>query len=384
MTMSDEIQRITGGEFDELIAFLDAAFGHDTPERSFVKLLPGFYRREEVHCNGNFAVRVDGRLAAVVGLFPITWRTPGGTLRIAGIGGVATGHVYRRGGLMSRLMPHVIAHMRDEGYPLSFLTGQRQRYGHFGYEIAGRLHELKFEIPNIRHAFGGTPSGVTLRPCTFAPEQFDAMRRLHDAQPYHCNRTHFAEQLYHWRHVCLTAHDAQGRLTGYAVVSGDRSEVFELVGADTGAAVAIVRELVAALGDDHRMLTLYQANASRETFEALTGFAEYTRITPSYNWLVLDWPTTLTTLLRARHAASPLMAGEVRLAVDGQVLQLTVDERGPRCEATTGEAALSLDGRAMTRLLLGPLSPHEVKPNAPPLLDAWCPLPLVLPRQDHV
>ncbi len=376
--MTEEIQRITVGEFDELIAFLDAAFGHETPDRSFVHLLPGLYRRQEVNCNHNYAIRVDGRLASVVGLFPIEWRVGDSVLRVAGVGGVSVGHDFRRTGLMTQLMAHVRGEIAAQGYHLSYLGGQRQRYRYFGWEMAGVTVIADVEHRNIRHAFGNAPAAVTL------DKQPDAaaLAALHDAQASSCRRGDFGAVLRHWFCRPIAARDASGRVVGYAVVNAERKRVHELVAVDGDTGVQIVRALLSG-GEPWSVSVALQATQV-ELIRAISELAERVRIEHSGNWQVFDWPATVGALMRARHASSPLAPGEVALGADGRAFRMVVDGDGPRCEPFSGRAAVELDGTAMTRLLLGPLPPAAVVADAPAPLSAWCPLPLGFSTQDHV
>jgi predicted acetyltransferase len=51
---------------------------------------------------------------------------------------VATDPEYRRKGLMAQLLNYTVKKITQEGYHLSVLWGDRQRYNYFGWEIAGR------------------------------------------------------------------------------------------------------------------------------------------------------------------------------------------------------------------------------------------------------
>lgn len=59
-------------------------------------------------------------------------------IEVGGIGGVATHPDYRRKGLMKNLLEFAISKMKERGCALSFLWGDRQRYGNFGWELGGR------------------------------------------------------------------------------------------------------------------------------------------------------------------------------------------------------------------------------------------------------
>ena len=69
--MTQEIVQLTAADFDEAMAMLRGAFSeaHEFPE-----LLPALYQRTDDHMSWNHAIRREGRIAAIVGIFPITWK----------------------------------------------------------------------------------------------------------------------------------------------------------------------------------------------------------------------------------------------------------------------------------------------------------------------
>jgi len=93
-------------------------------------------------------------------------------------------------------------------------------------------------------------------------------------------------------------------------------------------------------------------------------------------------------LLKAQHAATPLISGTVVVGVDDLSLRmrLTVDGHQARCEQCDDSTDLSTNAPEMTRLLFGPLPPSSVMPLADSarILSAWCPLPLGISPQDKV
>ena len=125
--MSSEINRLQASDFEEALDMLNFSFGFQHP-KNFETLLPALYKAEDEHMSWNWAVRENGRIRAIVGAFPLAWQLGETTLRISGIGGVSCHPRARNQGYMQQLMSHAVASMRAEGYHLSYLGGQRQRY----------------------------------------------------------------------------------------------------------------------------------------------------------------------------------------------------------------------------------------------------------------
>src|SRR3990172_7959322 len=104
--MGTGIKRLEARHFEELIAFLNRAFGYEAAN-GFPQLLPVLYQPDDEHMRCQYAVRENGTLIAVTGVFPIEWRVADACLRVAGVGGVSVDPNYRGQGLMRRLMEHV-------------------------------------------------------------------------------------------------------------------------------------------------------------------------------------------------------------------------------------------------------------------------------------
>ncbi len=149
--MSLDVVQLAGADFDEAMEFLNGVFGEHRPH-DFATLLPSIYQPSDEHMACNHALREDGRIRAVVGLFPIDWQVGDRLLKVGGIGGVSTHPGVRGKGYMGILMRHCVERMKAEGFHLSWLGGQRQRYGYFGYEKCGQAVSVDWGRPTC-----GTP-----------------------------------------------------------------------------------------------------------------------------------------------------------------------------------------------------------------------------------
>ncbi len=384
--MSTDIIRLSAGDFEEAMAFLNAVFAEHAPH-DFANLLPSVYQPTDEHMRCNYAIRDGGRLAAIVGVFPIDWRVGGILLRMAGIGGVSVHKDFRGKGYMKLLMNHAIEQIRAEGYDLSYLGGRRQRYAYFGYEVGATAYNLLFLRDNIRHAFNGQDEVVTLEP---APDEADtnaAIKALHDAQLQYCERPvdTFGRYLRNWHSQPLLARDKTDKIVGYLSPNRDNRVANELVADTPENAVQVVRAWSDRI--DETVNVMVHAPAG-PVLRRLNQFAEYTRVETGGNWQIFNWPHVLDTLFKAQHASSALPPGSVVLSIDGlsQSLSLTVDTTGARCETTDSVPGLTVDSLTATRVLFGPAPPATVisLPDNAAMLAAWCPLPLGISPQDKV
>ncbi len=378
--MTDRIEHLTAADYEECVTFLQYSFG-DTLR--FDEVLPAVYQPTDQWMHCNLAIRREGRIAAVVGAFPITWQVGERTLKMVGIGGVSVDPKYRRQGLMNKLMDRAVEWIGEEDYQLSYLGGQRQRYRYWGWERCGTELSMELSPRNIRHESDEPLPRITLEP---AGDEMDDWEAMHNRQPIHCVRADFVNNIRWRRAETLVARSKQGEAVGYLVMHENENAVHELVCDDPLVGVAMMRKLV----ETHdKAFTVDVATASPSPLtEALGQIVETTTVDHAHNWQVFDWSNVLDALVdhQAKHRNLP--SGEVVIAIEGQphALRLSVDGDTGQCVSTDDPPALTLDACTMLRVLFGPTSPALVTavPPEAALLEAWCPLPMGIPRLDWV
>ena len=376
--MSDSAERLTAADFEAAMDLLNRAFA-EHGAHDFARMLPARYQPTDGSMGHHVAIRRRGRIAALLGIFPIEWRLGDEVLRVAGIGGVAVDPDHRGQGLMGRLLEYARDAIRDDGFHLSFLSGQRQRYLRYGWERAGT--RLRYVL-HPRNLCSGPPT----RPLELErPRDNDenVLRELHDAQPTRCCRPaeRFGDFLRGWNSDIWVARTAHGTVRGYLSCSEEQESIAEVVGDSVATSHALLRAWATRSPRTHILrLPLSVLPLARQLAEV----AEVVSVETSGNWWVLDWPRVAGALLAARATMTPLPPGRVVLSVEGQRFTLAAEGESVQCETTRQPVDLELATAAMTRLLFGPTAPEAVVPRVPAALQGWCPLPLALPRLDEV
>jgi predicted N-acetyltransferase YhbS len=387
--MTERFERLRGADFDEAMAFLNDVFSVHGPH-DFAQLLPSIYQPDDEHMAHNLALRRDGRLLAIVGVFPIELCVGSERLRVAGVGGVSVARDQQGQGLFERLMLAARDVMQSEGYALSHLSGRRQRYRHFGWEVTGANLRFLLEPHNLLHTFRDAPQpALTLEPLPRAPdaELVRQLVELYDLQALRAARPRqrFPHFLRSWEQEPLVARDAQGRVLGYVTGDSRKRELSELVATSTAVALEILRAVSARFGAP---LQLELRALPSALTDELGRIAERMEIRASGNWQIWDLPAVAGALLRARHAARPLPAGRVVLRERGasEGFELWVDGEQAGGERSSAEPDFEAPRDELVRSLFGPLPPALVGPlpSAAGLLAAWCPLPLGLAAGDQV
>lgn len=380
--MADVVQ-LSGADFDEAIAFLDGVFGEHRPH-DFATLLPSIYQPSDELMSCNHALRVDGRIRAIVGLFPIDWQVGGRLLKVGGIGGVSTHPGDRGKGYMGVLMRHCVERMKAEGFHLSWLGGQRQRYGYFGYEKCGQTVSVDLGPANLRHA---CPAPAELRFEALEPGHSGRLEqawRMHQAQRVHCRRRKpwFHRYLRAWYNRPHAALDASGEMAGYLVATPDGGQVVELVGRDEETALAMAPAWVQARHAGSVRFSL--PPEQRGLVRRLAAVGESVSVASSGNWQVFDWAATVEALMGV---CDSLPEGEADVGIEGYgTLRMRVRDGRPECRREDASDGDNWDPATAMRALFGPLAADLVTAVPPALgaLQGWCPLPLGWLRPDGV
>lgn len=150
--MPDPIIRpATSSDFPGLLALLISAFSDSTPAHArFEQLMPETIRDDAAILN-NWYIALDGEkvIASTQIVAQRFMVAPAVELRVGGIGQVSCLPGYRGGGMMTNLLNATIARMTQDGYHVSILGGDRQRYRRFGWEVAGCARNLWLQSRRI-------------------------------------------------------------------------------------------------------------------------------------------------------------------------------------------------------------------------------------------
>ena len=136
--MSDlKIRLIKENEFEDLMKLMNTAFSFVNEEEKFEHILPKLYYKENkdmIH----YGVFIDNVLVASVGLYFMTFKSKYSSLKVGCVGAVSTHHEYRKNGYFSLIMKKIISYSKRHNFDMLFLSGNRFRYNHFGFENGGR------------------------------------------------------------------------------------------------------------------------------------------------------------------------------------------------------------------------------------------------------
>jgi predicted N-acetyltransferase YhbS len=376
------IERLSSKDFEEAMDFANMVFSMTYGPMDFVRFLPRLYKPTDECMGRNLVVRENGKIRALVGMYPDQVMIGDVRLRLGGIGAVSSHPGDRGKGWMKLLMERQIEAMVQEGTDLSFLVGQRQRYGYFGYEKAGSILECKVTANNLRHF----NESRNVEPISFEPLRRDdaahlsRAKALHDTQPVRCLRSLEEFHLY-----LLTSYmqpwialNREGEMVGYLTANSGHDKITELFAEDGDSLAGMLSEwLTRHMAPE---VTISIPTWNREAARLIGSLAEDIRLTNTGNWRIFDWRKVAGALLSVKCAQGGLAEGELVVGIEGHA-SLRISVRGDKaaCEATTEHPDVSWDPFVATRVLFGNIPSAcvgEMPRRVEPLIASWFPLPL--------
>lgn len=374
--MSIVIRNVRIEEFEEFIRFIERAFG--VYKGFFPRTYPHLYRPTPEACRWAYVAEDEGRIVSHVGLYPMETVTAGVRLRIGGIGAVATAPDARGKGYMSQLLPHVIAEMRRLEYPISWLGGDRQRYGRFGWEMAGEIYTLKFSTRSLNHA-GVEPVSIEE---VFSDEALPAVARWQAVPPCYPVRPDLEHQIQKAGMRFWVAAD------GYAITEswGPHLTIAELV-STSGNEAGIIRAMLD--WTTHEEAAWELSSWDSERIGRLMHTVSYWSAGYNHFYRINDLTTVLTAaqpVLNQRAAALRDFAVSIGIRENDR-LSLTC------ITVADGVVAIERDRRAAVHVEIPAMEAARLfvggpaiaaQAQLPPGLHALLPIPVYVAPMEHV
>ncbi len=386
--MSEEIMRLTENDTDEAIALLNRTFslGHHRDE-DFRKSLPKMCRPDQMY--KHIGLRRDGKLCAVLGVYPLPTMVAGEKLMFSTMGNVATAPEEQGKGYMSRLLDVAMDELEKIGADASRLGGKRERYNRYGYEECGTLFNFSLNESHLE-ALAPFGKGVTSRIMSIvSPEildQIDEAQRIYARNPFRVLRDtplDFWQTLIAWECTPIAYYSASGRMIGYLCITPNGQKVSEY------AAVTVddLKAMLACALAEKRSLSIPVMPHRVDDIMFLSSLAKPSVSLPSM-FFIRHWDRVITAMLGLEATYMALPDADFTFAIDGTAYRLTVREGQPLCEKLgpdDGSAPLKLDRVTAARVIFGHPRPEERPDIAlPETAGLILPIPLSWDTQDRV
>jgi len=142
-----EVEQARPADYAELMDLMVRCYRTHTPDHPrFEEFLPDLYPPGAGCTDHHLVIRLERRLVASLGLFPLELRIGPSRLRVAGIGGVSVAPEHRGKGLMTTLFAAAAVEMRGRRHAAAWLSSDRDRYARYGWEKAGSDTEVRVNV----------------------------------------------------------------------------------------------------------------------------------------------------------------------------------------------------------------------------------------------
>lgn len=382
-------ERCRDSELTEIARFAAGVFGVDFPN-----YLPRLYRPGAATGHNHFAVREDGELAAAVINFPLTLTVAGKALPTFGVGTVSVSESSRGKGYMTDLLTECVGEAAKQGAAFSILSGQRQRYEHFGYALIGEDVSFVITASSARHAIGESRTPYAIREAK--PGDGTALVRMMETRPVYAERTpeeFIIAAAADYRRTFIVSDGASD--VGYLVMSRDLTSVSEAVLLPGASADELVLALLREFGE---RVSVSVPSHETELFWRMNKVCDYRSAAPSANVCVLDFPAVISAfgeLLLKRRAVSdgrfvlgveehPFLGkiGAARPGVTHGNFGISVESGRLDVRPVDGAADVALSYLDALELVFGRVA--EGMAYLPPLCRELFPLPFCFPKSDMV
>lgn len=350
-------------EFSSLLQLMESAFPHDAP---FGETQSHNFTGLTRDLNQHIVIEENGRIISHLGLFPRLIRSGETLIKAAGVGCVATLEKYRGQGLMNKLFEFAIPMMRDQGYDISILEGDRKRYGNFGWERGGRRFAFLISDRYVKSL--ATP-GISVRKYCGARSDLAAIKAIHEQEYFRLDRTPaYYDRVYDLPGRETLLAEQRGQIAAYLTFVPETTSNTDVLawvyeyGGDGQCIKAILRDMFAAHGVTRaNVVAPINHHPLNDLLLSVTD-RWYTETSRMIKIICLQHllRKSLPHMHNIRAAGRNCAHGEVTLEIAGSSQAATIHFgqqitiSNVRCRNT-----LSLCEREMVRLLFGLLKPSE-------------------------
>lgn len=379
--MNQQITQLHQADYAEAMDFMNMVFSMDGEPHNFPELLPALYKPTEELMQCHYAIKIDGRIKALLGIYQSEMVIGDESIKFAQIGGVAVHPYCREQKLMSSLMNFAVEKIKTDGYDLAGLCGNRERYKYFGFERCGTNIRFVVSGNNFKH------NGIKSENLSFelvenpTPELIAELNSLYKNHPLHINRSNekFFDICKTWQHRLHVARK-DGEIVGYIVPHGKKAAA-ELVAISDKYRLAILQEFFNSTDD-----FFFYVNPTEKAFlRTMSQIAEGKSVEESGNWQIINHDKVLTALLKLRNRFEPLTEGEAVFAIENTgTFKISVSEKEISCQKIAEQAATLFNREEFMRIALGPL-PAGMTSELPAdlqIFEQWFPLSLSISWQD--
>ena len=390
-----EIRKLCANDYDELLEMLNYTFGTSYGRgMDFLNEQPNMWVRDDEHLGKHLAVFEGGRLASVVGIYPLPAVIDGTEVLFATTGNVATHPDFTGKGYFTELFTRIMAELDVIDADAARLGGARQRYARFGFEPCGTLHKFMINERN-RKALQKEPTDIE-----FKAVDEDSIKELAYINGLSQKSLMYVKRSsdHGYRNVFLNLCSKHarpyiaiknGEFVGYLSAYADN----QFIGRSTnGRHIAEMRAESTELFRDIVFSWQERCNADvnvpiapfmKEELKIFSAIAQsMTTVTPSH-FKFRKFENVADALMRVKSKTCDMPSGEIAIEIaDYGKICLYNKNGNAGCEKTNIPTLVTLSKNDAQRLLFGPYSPEAIC-DLPWIARAFLPLPLTWNTNDY-
>ncbi len=377
-----EIRHLTPADHTDLIHLLNRSFGITYGRiMDFNKEQPKIEYNDEENMHKHIGAYIDGRLACVVGIYPMRGHVGGEEITFATTGNVATLPEFEGQGAFSKTFERAMEIGEETGIDVARLGGKRQRYNRYGFDKGGFSYECTFTKKNRQRVFPEfDPKEITFT--RIEKDDTAALKFAHDLneqRDFYLERG--IENGYDGTYRTLTAKvclpflakNSAGENIGYISASTNGERIWEIRATSTENYINMIPAWNYFASCDVRFNITPLLTEEARFF---TRVCEDVKVSSTTFFKIINWEKVTRAYLNLKAKYETLPDGELKIAItDYGTLNISIREGKPSCICTDDMGDITLDKLGATRLLFGHLPTDAVCP-LPYFAKCWFPLPM--------
>ena len=113
--MDGQLVRLTAADYEEALDFMNMVFSMNRRPANFLTGLPIMWERDDEHMGKHWAVKREGRIRAMLGVYPLPVVIAGMKLLFSTVGNVCTSRYEAGKGYMAALMALAMEELERQG-----------------------------------------------------------------------------------------------------------------------------------------------------------------------------------------------------------------------------------------------------------------------------
>jgi len=376
-----EIVRLAKNDYDEWLYVLNTVFTKQNKrEMDFEKELPKMCVRDDYHMNMHLAVKEDGKICALLGVYPIRLKVGNTELLFSTVGNVATLPEHEGKGYMRALMEEAMRELERIGADGSRLMGARQRYNRYGYETCGIAYHFQINDFTTKYCCESNEK-IEFKEISYEDEkELTYIKNLREKMPVHSIRAYDEtnrgdyDALRAFGNKIYIATDEKGKMIGYLSVSGDEAGIADICTEDFETYKTLIYSWQKRVGGRIYFSSLA---TSYEEVKYFSKVCSGMSVASPSHFKIVNFDKVADALIKIKKESGAFLPeGESVIEITDWGKLLICNKNGEAyCEKTDKEASVVLDRLDATRFLFGPFESDTVK-SSDAFLSALLPLPL--------